>query len=508
MTDRVTETQVLVIGGGIIGTAIARELSKYKVDVCLVDKNPGIGLGITKSGQGLIHGGLGLSGSKLVKWWDRSGDIVEYLNKPLANKERLNIIGHKMYHEELESTLGIRVRRIGRIMVTDNKDEIRVLEAIKQVAESRGFKDLLLLDGNQLLSLEPAIDTRFIAALYDPSESIIMATEVAVAFAENAKENGTKILLRTEVRGIEEKDGYHLINTNNGTIKTDYVVNAAGLFSDEIAAMIDKIDFSFTLMKTQEMIIENKGYLNHMVSEVFKPVEPRGLMPTPDNNILVAAVISIGKDKYDLSNTKEALDRLYTYPQLFIPSIDTVNDMIRAYVGYMHTDSREPDDYVIEWSRDKFLNLVTCAPGCGPAPALAVEVTEMLGEHGLNLVPKSDWNPYRYHRPRIIEMSPEDRNRQIAIEPRHGHIVCRCEKATEQEIRDAIRSGAQTLEAVKFATRATMGRCQGGFCTSRILKIMAEELSTSPLDIKQGGANSYILKRETKTPAETKGVGA
>jgi len=493
------ETQICVIGGGIIGTAIAHELSKYKLDVCLIEKRAGIGQGITKSGQGLLHSGLGLSGSKLVKWWDRTGDIFEYLNQPLAHKEKLNIAGNKIY-DKLEPLLNARIRRMGRVMVTDQSAEISVLEAIKKVAESRGFRNIVLMDRNELLAFEPALDSRFIAGLYDPSESIIMASEWAIAFADNARDNGVHIHLGTEVQHIQEKGGVFELHTNQGLIKTRFVVNCAGLFADEIAAMLEPIDFSLILHKSQQMIMENHGYLSHMVSEVYKPARPRALVPTPDDNIIAVGIVSDSNNKNDLTNTRDATDQLLALPGMYLPEVPV--NVIRTYAGFMHTDSRNPEDYVISWSRDRFLNLVTCAPGCGPAPALAQEVAQMLGEHGLELTTRVDYNPYRAGNSVMRDLDNEEKNRKIQQCAAYGHLICRCEKVSEQEVRDAVKSGARTLDDVKFRVRTGMGRCQGSFCTPRVLQIIAEELNISPLEVTQSGGGSYILASRTKTESD------
>ncbi|MCK4824000.1 FAD-dependent oxidoreductase, partial [bacterium] len=349
MEEKVTETQVLIIGGGIIGTAIARELSRYKVDVCLVEKEAAVGFGITKGSLGLLHSGIGICTSRLVKWWDRSVDVNIYLRQPLRTKERLNIIGRKMLIE-LEPFLNTKVLKCGRIILAQNEDDIKVLQIIKEVAEGIGVKDLVSLDKNKLQEMEPALDySKFIGGLYDPGEYSVFPAEWPIAFAENADENGAHILLSTEVRGIEERKGYYLIETSHGSIRAEFVINAAGLFSDRIAAMVDKIDWSFVLWKTHLMIIENKGYLNHVVSEVIVPQNPRIMVPTTEGNIEVGAPMEKGTDKYDYSTTKEMLDVMADCPQFYVPSVSLKRDMIRSFIGYMHFNTRDPDDYIIEW---------------------------------------------------------------------------------------------------------------------------------------------------------------
>lgn len=254
MKEKVNETEVVVIGGGIIGTAISREFSKYKVDVCLIEKGPGIGFGITKGSLGMLHSDLGLSASKLVKWWDSSGDLKEYLSRPLRLKEKLNLTGHQMYME-LAPQLNAKIEKCGRIMVAKDEKDLKALKTILEVSKERGANQLELLDKKALQEKEPYMDSKFIAGLYDPNEFSVFPPEWAMAFAENARDNGAHILLETEVKNIEEKKGYFLVKTNRGSIKTKFIINGAGLFSDEIAKMIDHIDWSFVLWKSELMII-------------------------------------------------------------------------------------------------------------------------------------------------------------------------------------------------------------------------------------------------------------
>ena len=390
--------------------------------------------------------------------------------------------------------------------VAQDEDDIKMLKTLKALIEDLGFKDLVLLDKNRLRDMEPAFDySRFVAGLYDPDEYTMVPTEWAIAFAENAKQNGAHFVLNTEVRGIEERKGYYLIKTNNGSIKAEFVINAAGLFSDEIAAMVDKIDWSFFMLKSQYLVLENRGYLNHIVSGIpaLRMLPP--MMPTPHGNILSSGANEriTNKTDLDFSTTKEGLELLSRTPQLYTPSISLKKDMIRSFSGVMHFNTRNPNDYLIEWPRERFLNLIVCAPGLGPAPALAQETVKMLRDKGLDLVEKSDFNPYRHKEPRFIDLPTEEKNEKIRENPRYGHIICRCEKACEQEVREAVKRGVKTLDEMKFEVKTGMGRCQGGFCTSRVLKIMSEELGLSPLELKQKGDDSYILKSTTKGLRQT-----
>jgi len=496
MEREITETQVAIIGAGIIGTAIARELSKYNVDICLLEKEPAIGFGITKGGQGLVHGPFSHFSLRISRWLQEGGvDLKDYLSQELNFKERLGDIGLKMYLE-LAPYLNVKIIQCGRVVVTDNQKEFEMLKIVKELAEAQGIGDFEILDKKGLEKKEPYIDTRFIGGLYDPTEASISPIEWATAFAENAMANGASVILNTEVKGIESRRDYYLIRTNNGTIKSEYIINAAGLFADEIASMIGKTDFSFTIFKCQMMLIDNEDYVNHVVCEIAKPQQRRMLIPTVDGKIFVSHSIDPASGKYDVSTTKKGLELISSYPQYFIPK-SSGEEIITAFSGFIHYNSRSRD-YVLEWQKGKFLNILVTAPGNGPSPALAQEIIKMLASGGLELTKKEDFNPYRFKGPRFIEIPTEDKNRKIRDNPKYGHIICRCENVTEQEVVEAIRAGARTLDEVKFRTGVGFGKCQGSFCTPRALKIMAQELGISPLELTKKGRNSYVLAGETK----------
>ena len=266
--ERITETQVAIIGGGIVGTALAHALCQYQVDVCLLEKEPAVGFGITKGSQGGLHGGIAIFMSKLVKWWEGAGDLRAYLSNLEHLKDKLNDPGKNMY-VELEPFLKARIRHCGRVMVAETQDDMENMKLFKELAEDTGAEGIVLLDKDGLREKEPLINTRFIGGLYDPHPSTVISTEWATAFAENAAINGAHILLNTKVTGIEEKNGGYLIRTNKGPVKAEYIVNAAGIFSDEIAKMIGIIVF-YSLSFIPKII--KKGKQSQHSINVFNPM--------------------------------------------------------------------------------------------------------------------------------------------------------------------------------------------------------------------------------------------
>ncbi|MBW1800670.1 MAG: FAD-dependent oxidoreductase, partial [Deltaproteobacteria bacterium] len=235
------ETQVAIIGGGIVGTAVAHALARYKLDVSILEKAPAFGFGITKACMGGLHGGVSLYLSKIVKWWAGAGDLRSYLTASHHLKDSLSAPGRKMYLE-LAPQLNAGLANCGRLVVAETEDDLEKMTLMKTLIEEQGGSEITLLDRDGLKEMEPMIDPRFIGGIFDPEESSIVAAEWAIAFADCAAQNGVNTLLNTEVTGIEETNGSFVIRTNNDPIRAEYVINTAGVYSDDIAAMMGPID--------------------------------------------------------------------------------------------------------------------------------------------------------------------------------------------------------------------------------------------------------------------------
>lgn len=499
MEQNLRDTEVAIIGGGIVGAAMAHEFSRYKVDVCLIEKEPDFGFGITKGSQGLLHSSLGLLSSRIVKWFQSKLSFEDYMNEPMRLKEQFDLQGLKVFRE-LSTSLNVKLDHPGRIMLAQNEDEVKMLHVMKAAAEKNmGAKEIVFLDRKQVQEMEPSLDpNKFVAALFDNDEGVIFPYEWARAFAENAQANGVHTLLDTEVLQIHQKNDYWMIHTNQGIIQTKYVINAAGLCADEITNMIGKLDFSWIILKQQNLILENTIGIKHLVGGVHTPTVVRFLFPTTEGNIYVGAGMSMIKDKTDLSTDKETLEYMSTIPTHFFPDIKVNKSIITSYSALLQFNSKNPDDYIIESPVKGFINAIICAPGLAPSPIIAREVLKMIANQGLQLVKKSNIIENRTRSPRLIDLPTDEKNTKIKESPEYGHIVCRCEKVSEMEIIDAVKRGIITLDGIKLDTRAGLGRCQGGFCTSRVIKIIANESGLSPLKVRKKADDSYILKCKTK----------
>ena len=496
MGGKMTETQVAVIGGGITGAAIIRELSKFKLDACLIEKEGGCGFGVTKVCQGLLHGGIAHLTSRTVKY---HGDIPfkDHLLRPFGLKEKLQNTGRDEFFS-LAHVLNEEIAQPGRLVLAENKEDMEMIDLIKGVADELEIRGISVLDRNGVEALQPDVHPKFIGGLFDANEAVVVPMSWTIAFAENAEQNGASLYRDTEVKSIEEKKGYYLIKTNNGSFKAEYVINAAGLYADEIAKMVDTADFEVSGWKAQLLVMENRDQVHHVICATPRPQRGRLFIPTTHNSLIVAHTFGPMTYKEDKSTTREGVEQLLSWLPEYLPSISE-KQLISTFSGFLTFNTKNPNDHLLEAPKRGFINAVVSAPGLGPAPSIAREIVRMLADQGLELTTRSDFNPYRYKAPRFVDLPEWEKNPLVQAEPRYGHMVCRCEKVSEQEIREAVRGGARTLDEIKFKTLAGFGPCQGGFCTSRVLKIMAEELNVSPVEITKRGGGSYILKGKTKS---------
>ncbi len=499
--EKMTETQVAVIGGGISGTAIARELTKYKIDVCLLDKETSPGFGITKGSQGMLHGGGAYLNSRIIKF-QGGEDLKQYLQEPFNLKERWGNLGREEYFA-LAPILDVEIAKPGKITLAESTEDLQMIDFIKEIANEQGIGGLEMLDRKALEEMEPYIHPKFIGGLFDANEAVITPTAWAIAFSENAKNNGGHMFMQTEVKEIKEEKDYYLIKTNRGSFKAEYVVNAAGLYADKIAKMVGVADFEVSGWKVQLIVMENRDYIRHVLVLVPRPQVGRIFIPTTHNSILLAHTFEPMTYKEDRSTSKDKLDELLSWPEEMVPSISK-NHVISNFASFLTFNTKNPHDHLLECPKRGFINAVVGAPGLAQAPAMAHDVVRILGDQGLELTTRSDFNPYRLKEPRFIDLPREKKNDLIRSTPAYGRMVCRCMHVSEQEIRAAVRAGATTLDEIKWRTLAGMGRCQGGFCTSRALQIMAEEMHVSPLEITKKGGNSHILKGKTKSFRENR----
>jgi glycerol-3-phosphate dehydrogenase len=500
--ERKLETQVLVIGAGITGTAIARELSKYRLNVILIEKGLDVAGGQTKSNAGMVYSTVGLTwaGSLVIK------SIVDEpgtgLIHPESLKERLTLKGFNVF-PNLARELDIQSFTPSTyLMVATNEVEVKLLQETEELCKQIGFEPEKL-SREAIIAIEPNITGRVVSGLLDrSSEFVIYPWEYCIALMENARENGVTVITGAEVTAIEPLDSGFGVETTRGRIRTEYIVNAAGIRADEVAKMAGVCDFGFTLMKGQTEILDKrlKGLLKNSIGP---PPEPGGggkITPFPSGNIGIGFIgYTPINDKEDLAGKKEWSEKTLARTRELVNGIQS-GDIITSYTGIRVFNTRNPEDHIIEATEKypNFINAVIRLPGLAASAAIAEYVVDLLGNQGLSLVSKTEYNPYRKSIPKVSELPEEKRSELIARDSRYGHIVCRCEEVSEGEIVEAIRRGARTVAAVKYRTRAGMGRCQGGFCGPRVVEILARELDIPMKEVTLKGGLSRVLLYRSK----------
>ncbi len=471
---------VTIIGAGITGTFIARELSRYNLDILLLDKENDVSNGTTKANTALIHAG--------------------YDNKPGTKMAYFNVKGNPMFDKVCEE-LDVPFERIGSLVLGFNDEDMETIEKLYERGIKNGVPHMEILNKDQIKDIEPNINSQVIGGLYAKTAGIIGPWELAIALAENAEENGTKLLLNTEVLDIKREDASYKLITNQGDFHSKYIINCAGLYADKINSLVSKHKITITPKRGQYYLLD-KDAKNIVNSILFQCPTKLGkgvvVAPTVHENVIIGPDNEVLENKDGTNTTSERLEYVRQTASKSLEKIP-FNKSITNFAG-IRADAK---DFIIGQAEDAkgFINVVGIkSPGLSSAPAIAEYVVEIIKDISRGLTEKENFNPRRRKVIRFAELSDDEKAKLIEKDPRYGRIICRCENITEGEIVDAIhrKAGALTVDGVKRRARPGSGRCQGGFCMPRVMEILARELDKDVLDIVKDGKNSRILTGVTK----------
>ncbi len=477
---------VCIIGGGITGAMTARKLAKYNCRVVVVEAAGDVAMGSTKANSAIVHAGFDAESGTL--------------------KAKLNVAGCAMMEAEAR-VLDVPYSKCGSLVCAYSDKEVDHLKQLLARGETNGVPGMSILSAEELRRIEPNISPDAVAALLAPTAGIICPYELCIAACENAAVNGTDFRLNFPVSSITRTEEGFAVSDGRDTVYATYVVNAAGVYADRIAQMAGETDFPIRIIprRGEYMLLDRSegGVVKHVLFACPGDFG-KGILvsPTVDHNLILGPTAEAIEDPADTATTAEGLAKVETGAKHLVPTVNT-RAVITQFSGIRPTpvdaggDITESDFYIKP--SDKVPGLLHLAgiesPGLASSPAVGEYAVTLLAQMGLTLAERKDYREGRPRKVRFREATDEERSALIAENPLYGKIICRCETVTEGEIVDAIHRplGARDVDAVKRRTRAGMGRCGSGFCSPRVVEILARELGVSMAEITKNGGNSVIL---------------
>lgn len=475
---------VIIIGAGVTGCAIARELSRYELSVLVLDRDEDVCCGTSKANSAIIHAG--------------------HDAKPGTLKAKLNVQGNAMM-DELAKDLDFPFYRNGSLVLCFDEEQLPKLNELLKRGVQNGVPSLRIVSGQELKEMEPNLSDDVKAALYCPTGGIVCPFNMTIALAENAFENGVSFRFNTEAVKIERsagQDGWQLTTASGETFSCRCLVNAAGVYADVFNNMVSAHKLSITPRRGEYQLLDKKAgsIVSHTIFQ-FPGVLGKGVLVTPTvhGNLLVGPTAENLTDKEALNTTAAGLLDVMEKGRLSVPSLPG-NLTITSFAGLRASEAGgdfvlgEPDD------APGFFNCAGIeSPGLSSAPAIGVCLAEQIAKK-LQAKSKEHFIKTRKGIPCVAQASSEELRALLAQDPSYSNVICRCETVTEGEIVNSIRRplGARSLDGVKRRTRAGMGRCQSGFCSPRVMEILERELSMNPLSVSKHGASSELLTGPTR----------
>ncbi len=465
---------IIVIGAGVVGCSIARELSKYNLDVLVVEKNSDVSEGISKGNSGIVHAG--------------------YNEKIGTLKAKLNIEGNKMFHD-LSRDLQFPFKRNGAFILAFSNDDMKTLESLKENGEKLGVEGLEILTREEALNIEPNLNKEIVGVLNVKTSGIVSPYEMTIALAENAAENGVEFKLNSKVTNIEKtSEGYKVTLNNKEVANGKLIINASGLEGAFLNNLVSMTKREINPVKGEYCLFDKVA--GAMITKTLFQVPSdlsKGVLvtPTAEGNLLVGPNAEEGKE---LETSREGIDEILDKSKKSVEELPIAR-ILNTFSGIR--PKTKGGDFIIEEAEDakNFINVIGIdSPGLTAAPAIGVYVVNIIKEK-LDLVEKKNFKKTREKIARFAELSLEEKNTLIKEKPAYGHMVCKCEFVTEGEIVEAIHRPipAITVDAIKRRTRASMGGCQGVGCTLPISKILSRELGIDISDINKNSEGSPVI---------------
>lgn len=471
---------VIVIGAGVIGAFVARNLSRYRLRCLVIEKSLDVGDGSSMANSAIVHSG--------------------YDPIPGTKKAVYNVAGNAMY-DEIASDLEVPFRRIGSLTIAEDEEGVKTLQSLLDRAKQNNVPARIVYQ-DELRSIEPAISNEALAALLCPTAGIVDPFLLVARAFENALDNGVKLRLGEEVTSIKRVDGVYEVTTSKGRYLSKCVVNCAGLHSDEIANMVGSKGYRIIPKKGEYHVLDHFGpFVRHTLFPLPSK-KGKGILitPTTSSNYLVGPSSDPIEEKEDVSTDSPTLSQVAEKAKSLVNELP-LYERVRVFSGVRA--SIEGGDFIIEEDEGNpgFINLVGIdSPGLASAPYIGKIAVEELVSKRIELVENTAFSPKvrHYVRPSLLSLS--ERNALIEANPDYGRIVCTCEKVSLAELEDILSRSLPclTIKAMKKRSRAGFGKCQGGFCQAKVLMLLSKKLGIKPEEVLYDGPNSNILMEESK----------
>ncbi len=472
-----TKVDIAIIGAGVSGACIARQLSAYETEVALLEKEADVSFGVSKANSGIVHGG--------------------FHHGPKYLKTRLEIRGNLMY-DRLQRELDFPFSRCGILVVALNDEEMKYIDHLYTQGLENGAIGIEMCSRERMFELEPKLESDCVGGLHAPGGGVIEPYRFVFSVVESAVKNGVQLLREFEVVKAEHSGEKHIVHAADGrVVEARYVVNAAGLFADKVSGIFGAEEFQITPRKGEYYLLDRKTKAcpNRVLFPVPTKVSKGMLViPTVEGTVLIGPTAEEIEDKTDLSTNADKLGQILDQARKMVPSVSQT-DVIAAFSGLRPALLPEGDFYIdISEEAPNFIQVAGIqSPGLTAAPAIGEYVKDLLKKAGCRLTEKADYDPFVTKLPRIRDYSPFEADELLAKDAAYGNLICRCEKISEAEIVAAIRAGHTTLDGIKYFTRAQMGRCQGGFCSYKIIKLIMRETGMNYDQITKNGRDSVVL---------------
>lgn len=476
---------VLIIGAGAVGCAVARELARFRLRVAVVEREADVAAGTSGRNSAVVHAGFN--------------------NRPGSQMAKLCVAGNQGF-EALCRELDVPYQKTGKLIVAFDQADLAVLHRLQAQGEANGCRGLTILTQAQLRAKLPQVGG--IGAMYSPETGIFDPFLYTVALAENAAANGVTFFFSTPVTAIAAEDQSFAVTAGETVFHTRCLVNAAGLFSGQIAALAGVPDYHIYPCRGEYFILDQIA--KDLLSLPVYPAPRAGagglgvhLTPTVHGNLLIGPSAEYLDDPTDTASTKEVMDQLFREAQQLLPALER-RQIIGSYAGLRPKLAPPGEggyrDFVIREDRPGLINLVGIeSPGLTSSLPIAREVVPLVG-HTCDLVPKEDFQPQRRGIPRFRDLGPAEQAALIAADPDYGEVVCRCQTVTRAELRQAVENplGVKTLAGIKYRAWATTGRCQGGYCLPKIARMLVEDYGLRPEEVTYRGAGSPLFTGRVK----------